>query len=150
MKISALRDIDAPPEAVFAALSDFDRYEVQARWNGIEVARLDEGNGPDEVAWRIGAQIRGIHRAIEARVVSYVPPEQLAIQAESDGLSALIDGEVVARAPGRSTLHVRIDLTSSTLKARLVLQSLKLARGALTERLDRQLDRLARSIEASA
>lgn len=150
MRISARRDIDAPPEAVFAALADFARYEGQARSNGIEVVRLDEGDGPDGAAWRIGAQIRGIHRAIEARVVSYVPPEQLAVQAESDGLSALIDGEVVARAPDRSTLHVRIDLTSSTLKARLVLPSLKLARGALAERLDHQLDRLARSIEATA
>lgn len=150
MKISTLRDVDAPPEAVFAALSDFDRYESQARSNGFEVARVDEGDDPDEAAWRIAAEFRGIHRAIEARVVTFEPPEQLVLQAGSEGLSALIACEVVARAPGRSTLHVRIELASGTLKARLVLHSLKLARVALTERLDRQLDRLARSIESSA
>ena len=150
MMIFAGRDIDAPPEAVFAALTDFGRYEAKARSNGIEVARLDAGGGTAEAAWRIAAEIRGLHRAIEARVVGLEPPERLAIRAGSEGLSALVYSEVVARASGRSTLHVRIELTSGTLKARLVLQSLKLARGALTERLDRQLDRLARSIEAGS
>lgn len=150
MKISTLRDVDAPPEAVFAALSDFERYEAQARSKGIKVTRVDEGDGPDGAAWRVAAEFRGIHRAIEARVVTFERPERLTLKAGSEGLSALIACEVVARAPGRSTLHVRIDLASGTLKARLVLQSLKLARGALTQRLDRQLDRLARSIESSA
>ena len=148
MKISARRDIDAPPEAVFAALTDFARFEAQARSNGIEVTRLGAG-GPSDAAWRIVAGIRGIRRRIEARVVAFDVPRQLALRAEGEGLSALIDAEIVARAPDRSTLLIRADLTATTLKGRLLLQSLKLARGALTERLDRLLARLARAVETN-
>lgn len=150
MKISTRRDIDAPAEAVFAALSDFDRHESRARSNGIGITRRDDRHMPADAAWDILADIRGIRRRIEARVVSFDAPRQLALRGLSDGLSALIESDITDRPAGRATLHVSVDLAPAALEARLVLHSLKLARGALITSLDRRLDRLARSIEAGA
>lgn len=147
MNITLRRDVDAPQDAVFAALSNFERWESQARASGVSLSRLDPDAGLG-TAWRVVADFKGLRRRFVARIVACHAPDRLDLALEGDGMSALIPARIVPRGAGTSTLLAEIDMRPETLKARLMVQSLRFARGALIQRLDRALAQFATTVEA--
>ncbi|RMD89563.1 MAG: SRPBCC family protein [Alphaproteobacteria bacterium] len=148
MKISTRRDIDAPIEAVFAAVSDFEGFEKQALRRGAEVQREGEaGAAGAGTRWKIRAPFRGRPRDIEAAVERYEPPEMLVISTRTAGLEGVVEAELVALSASRTRLRFAVDLRPRSIRGRLLVQSLKLARGNVTARIEAQLQQFARRIE---
>ncbi|SHJ69053.1 Polyketide cyclase / dehydrase and lipid transport [Palleronia salina] len=146
MKISTRRDVDVAPDRVFAALTDFTRFEQKARAAGAQVD-LTNGESRGMAAWRVRFDYRGRSRKADLRVVTYDPDTQLAIKAELDGIHTLFNVEVMEVAPNCARMFVSLDIRPTTMKGRLLVQSLKLAKTSMTRRLDRRLDQFAREIE---
>ncbi|WP_196774323.1 SRPBCC family protein [Rhodovulum sp. MB263] len=150
--MSCQEDISAPIEQVFARLTDFARFERAIETRGGDVARHEgapEGPGPG-LAWTIRLHFHGAHREIEAELTDYAPPSALRLGAASSGLGAEGIVELAALAEGLTRLSVAIDLGPRTLGGRVLMQTLKLARGKLAEEMEAGLARLARRIEAEA
>ncbi|MBJ3762654.1 SRPBCC family protein [Maribius pontilimi] len=148
MKISTRRDVDLPADQVFDAISDFDTFEERARDKGASVARLDDGReGKAQARWRIGFEFRGRRRLAEARVVTYDTDKQLAMKGETDGVDMMFNVELLEVAPNLTRLFVSIDLRPRSITGRLLVQSLKLAKSALTRRLDKRLGKFAKTLE---
>ena len=147
MKFSSRTEIDAPPGDVFDRLSDFDRIEDMGRERDISVERLDDrSGGPESARWRIGFDYRGKSRVCDAEIAAYVPGEQIAARGQLDGLAVLGNIELVQAEPGRTRMFCTIELKPGSMRARLLVQSLKLAKGSLDKRFAKRLDQFGKRI----
>lgn len=147
MKFSAREDIEAPIAHVFARVSDFDWYSRRAMRQGAEVVRVDSGAIVEGSAWDVTFYFRGRERRMNAVLNKLEPPYILNIDLASDGLSVASVVELVALSPGRTRLMVSFDLRAKTLTARLLLQSMKLAKTKLTNRFKARVVEFAEDIE---
>ena len=148
MKFSTREDIDAPIEFVFDQLTDVSSLERAALRRGAQVERLD-GGGPAAVgaAWRIVFEFRGKTREMETRVTGLDRPNEIVVTSVGSGIEGITTLELVPLAKGRTRLAFRQELKPTSLTARLLVQSLKLAKGQLQDRLKKRLDTMGRDIE---
>jgi len=148
MQFSSKEDVEVPISDVFAMLSEFESYERSAIRRGIEVRRLDE-SAPKAVglAWDARFVLRGKPRDIRLDLTGYEPPNFMKIEAESQGLDGRLTLELLALSPRRTRMSVVLKLTPKTLSARLLVQSLKLARSNLNKRYKLKVADYAKSVE---
>lgn len=148
MQFAAKEDIEGTVEQVFALLSDFDGLQRQAMRRGAEVERLDNLSLPGVgMEWDIGFRLRGKHRTASIRTTEYDPPTAMAFDIELGGLSGDCQIELVALSRQRTRMNIAADLKPHTLSARLMVQSLKLARGNLNKRFDKRVAEFAGNLE---
>jgi len=144
MKIEVFEDVAAPADFVFRRLTDFTRHERQAIRRGAEVKRVaGEGDAGVGSAWEIDFTYRGKQRHARAEIVEWTPPERFRIKAVSGGLDTVTVVDIVALSRTQTRVNVVIELEPRTLTARLLVQSLKLARGNVTGRLKSRLREMA-------
>lgn len=150
MKFSTREDIEAPIDYVFSRITDFNGFERQALRRGADVQRVD----PSSViqpgsAWDIGFKFRGKDRKMKATIARLDQPTVLTIQTSANGIEGETLIELVALSRNRTRLSVIIDLTPKGLSARLLLQSLKLAKTNLTRKFKLRVSDFATDIEDS-
>ncbi len=148
MRLSARADIAAEPEAVFAELTEFERFERMALQAGAEVVRADALETPGAgMEWVIKAPIRGRMRRIDMTLVDLHPAERLEFHAVSQGFDMGYVIELLTPRPGKTRMQVAFDIRPKTLASRITLQSAKLRKATLSRRFDERVKRLARLIE---
>jgi len=150
VKIEFRDDISAPAGFVFRRLTDFARHERQAMRRGAQVQRTDSGVEPGlGAAWEIVFDYRGKARQVRAEITEWTPPERLRIRGVSGGLDSVTVVDIVALSKTQTRVNVVSELSPNTLTARLLVQSLKLARGTVTARLQTRLHDLGEDIAAA-
>lgn len=148
MKFSAREDIEAPIEFVFSQICDVAPLERAAMRRGAELERLDQGGAIGlGSAWRLAFSFRGKKRNVAARVTGFDTPHEIVIGSESAGIDGITKVELVPLSTRRTRIVFGQELKSNTLAARLLLQSLKLAKGQLEARLKKRLKTYASDIE---
>lgn len=147
MKFSAREDIEAPIDHVFQIVTDFDAYERQALRRGADVKRLDDGNYKVGSAWDVAFSFRGKERRIRATLTN-VEPQSLVLEASSPNLEGTTLIELVPLSPARTRLAIAIEMKAKTLTARLMLQSLKLAKASLNQRFKKRVADFSEDVEA--
>ena len=148
MKFSTREDIEAPIEHVFQHVSDFDGFERQALRRGAEVSRQDTYGKPGIGSeWSLKFPFRGKQRHVLARITKFDGPNGFVADTESGGLEGLVTVDLVALSPRRTRMNVVFDLKPKTLTARLLVQSLKFAKGNLNKRLANRVWLFAQGIE---
>ncbi|WP_432254969.1 SRPBCC family protein [Limimaricola sp. AA108-03] len=148
MELSSQQRVAAPRDFVFAQASDFTAFERQALRRGIEV---ESRGGPEALGrgWSASVPVMGREREIAAEIVGYAAPEDYTVRGESSGVEILVRVETLPEEElGHSRLGLSVTLAPRSMPGRLVLQSLKLARGSLETRLAGRLEGYAREIEA--
>lgn len=149
MEFTSQEDIEAPIEKVFAALTDFDTIERQAMRRGIAVRRHspDPEDGP---RWTAGFSFRG--RAMEAEIAQRhaTPPEALGFAASTGGLDSRLEITLTALTPARTRMQLRAELAPRTLSARLLVQSIRLARARMVRKFSLRVAQFARALEDRA
>lgn len=129
MQFSSREDIEAPIDRVFAMLSEFEAFERSAIRRGIEVQRTGAVGAPETgLGWDAEFDLRGRRRKLRVNLVSYEPPNLMRFELLSQGLDGETTIDLMALSPRRTRLEIRLELKPRTLPARLLLQSLKLAR----------------------
>jgi len=147
MKFSTREDIEAPADFVFKAVSDFAAFERQALRRGADVRRVDQGPVLEGSAWDIAFQFRGKDRRMRATVSTLDAPQALQVDSVASGIDGITQVAVVPLSPKKTRIAVSIELSARTLSARLLLQSLKLAKAALTKRFKSRIAEQATAIE---
>lgn len=151
MKFSTNEDILAPIDLVFASVSDFDSFERQALRHGAEISRQDNLDAPGVgMCWNGRFTFRGRKRDVTAEVAQYETPQAFTVASESGGLDGIIAVECIALAPHRTRLSVQVELKPRTIPARVVIQSLKLAKTSLNKRFKKRVADMAKNIEDKA
>ena len=148
MQLSAMEDIEAPLDRVFAALTDFEAIERQAMRRGATVRRKDSVAGPAAgMAWHAGFAFRGKTREADITLTVYTPPERMVFHSVVGGLETETVIELVALSRSRTRITLVSELMPKTLSARLLVQSLKLARGGIEKRFRKRMASHAKDLE---
>jgi hypothetical protein len=148
MKLTVKTDIDAPAEFVHAYLCDNTVWEREAIRRGVEVERPADmplkGVG---AGWRIKLRFRGRIRKVLVRIDEIVQGEVIGYSFEGQALFGTTELETKALSPRRSRLKVSIEAKPKTLAARLFLNTLRLARRKVEERMEKRVGQLGARIE---
>jgi hypothetical protein len=151
MKLSTREDIEAPIEAVFEQLSDFDGFERAVLRRGAEVMRNDSltahGVG---MSWRTVFNYRGKERRLEIVMTEYQVPDRMRIDSTSKAVEMVVEIDLVAMSRSRTRMSMSLDVRPRTIPARLVIQSLKLARQNVLKRFRKRVGEFAMEIETRA
>lgn len=107
-------DIDQPPDAVFRALVDIDRWPAWLIATGIVAVRRESASSPvPGETVTIDQRAAGRASTVEATVSVVETPARFAIEGrDADGVRTTLDALVASSAEGRTRLRwsVRIDL----------------------------------------
>ena len=151
MKLATREDIDAPIEAVFEQLSDFDSFERAIMRRGAEIQRVDEMTTPGPgTAWRTNFQFRGRQRDAKINLDEHTRPDRLRASVRSSGIEMDVLIDLVAMSKTRTRMNFAIDARPKTVPARLMIQSLKLARRGMYQRFRNRIKEFAALIEKRA
>ncbi|MCA0929251.1 SRPBCC family protein [Ruegeria profundi] len=148
MQFTAREDIEAPINAVFEMVADFERFERMAMRRGIEVRRLTGHMGVvPGTRWETQFKLRGKPRHIAIEMDECDPPSLMRFQATSKGMKGMTLVEFLALSQRRTRMSVEMSLAAKSLPARLFLQSLKLGQARFRRRFQMRLSEFAREME---
>ncbi|RKF14601.1 SRPBCC family protein [Roseovarius spongiae] len=148
MKFATIEDIEAPIGFVFGEVSDFAALERSALRRGAEVQRTDDlGANGVGMCWDAAFEWRGKQRRTELELVGYEPPNAMRFASASESMNGDLWLDLVALSRGRTRLSMEMELRPQNLSARLLLQSLKLARGNIMRRYEQRIATYARDLE---
>lgn len=129
MKFSTREDINAPIEAVFAAVSDIQFYERAAMRRGADVRRKHEpADGMLGTRWDIRFSAKGKERDVTCEITRCEPPFHLALDLRSRSVTGVVDCELFPLARSRTRMVLSVEVRPVSLSARLFIQSLRLTK----------------------
>ncbi|MFY2823189.1 SRPBCC family protein [Ruegeria sp. MALMAid1280] len=148
MQFTAREDIEAPINAVFEMVADFERFERMAMRRGIEVRRLSGHMGVvPGTQWETEFKLRGKPRQVAIEMAECDAPSLLRFDAISKGMNGVTIIEFLALSQRRTRLSVDMSLAARSLPARLLLQSLRLGQARFRRQFQLRLNEFAREIE---
>ncbi|MCE6950519.1 SRPBCC family protein [Cereibacter sphaeroides] len=148
MRLSTKEDVEAPIDFVWELLSDFVVWERAALRRGVEVQRLDHtpAAGPG-MGWLVRFGYQGKPREIDLRLASIEPGQRLVLEGHGYSVRAHLALEFVELGPRRTRVGVVSEVKPTTIAARVLVQSLKLAKGKFQRKLETRVAGFAADIE---
>lgn len=148
MQFSSQEDIEAPISEVFAIVAEFEAYERAALRRGIDVRRGNEtmANAVG-MTWDATFSLRGAERELTLTLTEYDVPNRMRFDADSQGLDSFLTVDLMALSAKRTRMAVTMELLPKTLPARLLVQSLKLAKANLSKRFETKVSEFAKAME---
>ena len=148
MKFSTKEDVEAPIEAVFDMLCDFESFERSAMRRGAEVQRVDTMYKPGVgMTWNAVFPLRGKRRELTIEVVTFDRPNEIVIDSMSQGLAGQMSFELMPLSRNTTRVLVALEVKPLNLSARLWVQSLKLAKATLSKKYKDRVAEYARGME---
>lgn len=148
MKFIAKEDIEVPIDDLFVMLSDFEAFERAALRRGAEVQRTDSLRKPGPgMAWKARFMFRGRERKLAVELVTLEAPGLMTFRGGSQALDGDFRIELVALSRRRTRMAISLEIAPKTLSARLMVQSLKLARNNVTRRFQLRVAGFAKDLE---
>lgn len=150
MKLNATEDVDAPMGVVWERFTDFLAFENEAQGRGADLTCVgDWSSAAPGAKWRGEIPVRGKKRLIEGEITQYAEGEICGVESHIGGMDYLYELSFVQLSPEATRVTVTLDLAAKTLSARLLLQTMKLARGRIQQKLQALLARQANAAEAN-
>lgn len=148
MKFQIKQDIEAPIDFVFEQMTEFKAFERAAMRRGAEVQRVNDG-GEDAVgmAWDAKFQLRGKERDIQIEITEYDRPNRLTVSSRAPSMGGDMIVELIALSRNRTRVDTNIKLAPKNLTSKLLVQSLKLARKNVSQRLNDRMAAYAVEVE---
>jgi len=135
MKFSTNEDIEAPIDEVFEMFCDFESFERSAMRRGADVQRTDRMTVPGVgMTWRAAFELRGKPRKIDLEMVTFDRPHEIVLESTSPGMVSRTSFELIALSRNSTRIRVELEVKPLNLSARLLVQSLKLAKNSLTKK----------------
>ncbi|MEM5541652.1 SRPBCC family protein [Sulfitobacter sp. AS92] len=148
MKFSTKEDVEAPIEAVFDMLCDFESFERSAMRRGAEVQRVDTMSKPGVgMTWNAVFPLRGKRRELTIEMVTFDRPNEMVIDSMSQGLAGQMSFELMPLSRNTTRVLVALEIKPLNLSARLWVQSLKLAKATLSKKYKERVAEYARGME---
>jgi hypothetical protein len=150
MQLRVAEDVGAPRAMVWARFTDFANLEADLRDRGATLARIGGWTATAEgLEWRGDVMVHGKTRTLSAGVSRLESEVLCLIDSRIGGMVCSYAMRFVPLSTEATRVELALDLSADTLSARLVLQSLKLARGQVAQRLQATLARQGKAAETA-
>lgn len=147
MELKTEQDIEAPADYVFDCLSDFQSFEKAALRRGAEVQRVDGATELGQGArWNASFNFREKPREVIVELVEYDPSQRACYKVTGQGIEAAMNIQLFPMSKARTRMVTSVEMEAKTLSARLLLQSLKLAKGQVGKRFNNMMADYARQL----
>lgn len=150
MKIAATKDFKRTREKVFAAFADPARMEAVLGGFGSSLGREGPAEGGIGTIWRVDVTSRGKSRPVTLTLVEMTQNESMAMHATSEMLDADIRFVFSDLPVGGSQVAADIEVTAKTLTARVAMQTARLARTRINNKVVRALAMLGKPADRPA
>lgn len=151
MEFVSKEDIEAPIDAVFAILSDVDAIERQALRRGVDVRRTTPHQLPIAgMAWQAEFAFRGRKRTSQITLCEFERPKLMVFESVTGGLNTLFRIDFLQLTSSVTRVTSTAELSAQTLSARLLVQSMKLAKSRIQRRYAVRMAQFARDVEERA
>jgi carbon monoxide dehydrogenase subunit G len=148
MEFESKEDIEAPIADVFAVLCEFESFERSIIRRGVELHRSGDLSAPSAgLTWDVKFDYRGKSRALHVKLDEFEPVTHMRFAGHGGGVDTDMRIELLALSPRRTRLSLSLGLAPKTLSARLMVQSLKLARTKLNRKFKLRVAELAKMTE---
>lgn len=148
MKFSTNEDIEAPIDSVFGMLCEFETFERAAMRRGAEVQRVDRLQQPGVgMVWDAVFELRNKRREIQVEMVRFDRPHEILLETTSPGMVGSMSFDLMPLSRARTRIKVELEVKPLNLSARLLVQSLKLAKSSLTKRYKLRIAEYAQGME---
>lgn len=148
MKLNLQQDIAAPIDFVFEQFTDFQSLERAAMRRGAEVQRVD--NLPSlapGMAWDARFKMRGKQRDVKIEITEIERPNRIIVSSRSNSMGGQMVVELLSLSRQRTRVISALVLQPKTLTAKLLVQSMKLARKNIERRLRDRTVGFAKTVE---
>ncbi|WP_435164212.1 hypothetical protein [Falsirhodobacter sp. 1013] len=145
MKITSKCDVGASPDFVFARMSDYEAWERAIAKRNTTLVRSPGPIRPG-TTWDTRFRLKGRDRDMLMTLFSEIPGRQVHVTLADTSLDVDILADLIEVAPERSRIAVSLELRPRNLTARLLIQSLRLAKGKVQGQLDQRVDQWARNV----
>jgi hypothetical protein len=99
------------------------------------------------MAWDIAFPFRGKRREMQVEMVEHVAPGRMMFNSRMTGMTGQFSIDLLALSRGRTRLELAVDLKPVSLSAKLLVQSMKLARSSLNKRFKVRVAEFAKTTE---
>ena len=141
-------DINAELQDVYEVITDFDTIERSALRRGIEARRITpEIPVATGAEWHVKFGFRGKAREAMITMVAEDAPNSMSFTSDTEGLQVPMTIELVALSRTTTRMSMNFELQATNLPARLLVQSVKLARGTIEKKLQARMTSLGKDIE---
>jgi len=150
MQFKISEDVDAPIGLVWSTFTDFSGFEEQVRGRGAELTRIGNWAQAHEGAeWRGTVSIRGKQRTVTSKIIRLESEEVCTIDSRIGVMDCAYEMNFSTLTPEITRVGLVLNLSADSLTARLLLQTLKLARGRVLQRMQAILARQGNAAEAA-
>lgn len=148
MKFVAKEDVVLPQQVLFDLMADFQMFERVAIRRGVEVTRSGSMASADGLKWDCTFEFRGRDRMACVHLAEFSAPEKIVFLITNPALNNRLDITVSALSKKQSRFQVSTVLEPKTLTARLLIQSMKLARSKYNKRFQKRVAEVAKELVA--
>ena len=99
------------------------------------------------MTWDVSFSMRGKKRDVRLTMVNLTSPTDIGLKAKSQGIDGSFEIELIALSRTRTRMAIALELRPINLSARLLVQSLKLAKSSLNKRFKLRAAEYAKVIE---
>ena len=147
MKFSSKEDIETPIDRVFEQLTNFEMFERAAIRRGVEIEReRDTAQPVVGMAWKARFEMRGRSRETRVELMHLDRPNTMRFDAIGKGVDGSFFIDLLPLSPRSTRISVVLDIEPKTLSARLLIQSMKLAKTNLTKRFRKKVREFAKTL----
>ena len=148
MKFVAKEDVALPQQVLFDLMADFQMFERVAIRRGVEITRSRSMASSDGLKWDCTFEFRGRDRMACVHLDEFSAPEKMAFLITNPALDNRVEITVSALSKKQSRFQVSTVLEPKTLTARLLIQSMKLARSKYNKRFQKRVAEVANELVA--
>ena len=148
MKINGKHDVDVPLGFVARVLVDFQGWERAALRRGLDVRRTDRLAEPGLGAtWTARFSYRGKPRVIDLEVIEIDPTGRIVVAFTGKSAHGTATFVPLAMSVQRTRISASLVVQARTLSARLLFQSMRLARQRVVRKFEQRLAQFGGEVE---
>ena len=148
MKFVAKEDITLSQQVFYDRMADFQMFERVAIRRGVDITRHGSLASAEGLKWDCMFEYRGRDRRATVQLSEFSAPERMLFLVTNSALNTRLDITISALSKTQSRFQVSAVLEPKSLTARLLVQSMKLARSKYNKRFQKRVAEVASELVA--
>lgn len=150
MELSYQSIINVPQAFAYARATDFERFEAEGFGNLAMFEPRSEIRAPEIGArWRTAAEFQGRPRRFSLELFELIEPSKLVLGNKSEKYDIEAHFDFIENGPEATEFQFKLDAKANSITAKLILQTIQLARNRIEKSMNEDFVNMAQKMEAA-